>query len=181
MSKTLSFKGYTGSIETDVENECLYGKLLFINDVVTYEAIDVAGLKAEFNIAVEDYIETCKIIGKEPEKPFKGSLNVRISPQNHRQLAIKAAGNGSSINDEINKAIDSYLLSKISRNFEMESSKIPIKISDEFTDKGAYAIYQISTVAAHNYHESKVRLVAETASRPVKSFELDFNLNSVEH
>lgn len=64
----LSHKGYNGSIETSVADDTLHGKILFINDLVTYEAQSVAQLKAEFADAVDDYLETCSAIGKKPEK-----------------------------------------------------------------------------------------------------------------
>ena len=40
-----------------------------------------------FGKAVEDYLELCNLNGKEPEKVYKGSFNVRISPELHKQAA----------------------------------------------------------------------------------------------
>ena len=34
----LTYKTYIGSIEVSVEDECLHGKILFIDDLITYEA-----------------------------------------------------------------------------------------------------------------------------------------------
>lgn len=64
----LSHKGYNGSIETSLSNGVMHGKILFIGDLVTYEADSVSQLKAEFAAAVDDYLETCEAIGKKPEK-----------------------------------------------------------------------------------------------------------------
>ncbi|WP_330149491.1 type II toxin-antitoxin system HicB family antitoxin [Shewanella xiamenensis] len=177
MSKTLSFKGYTGSIEVDVENECLYGKLLFINDVVTYEASDISSLKAEFNNAVNDYIETCAQIDKEPEKPFKGAFNIRTTPDNHRKLAIKAAESGTSINDEVCKAIEAHLLHRNNTWSGIEqSTKAWINIGSEFSKNSIAEIYQIGSIAAYNCfdHEiKKLSLKNDLSSRPVRK--IDFN------
>lgn len=109
MNSILEYKGYSGSVETSVTDECLYGKILFINDTITYEADTMAGLKTEFMAAVNDYIETCQEIGKEPQKPFKGSFNVRISPELHRSAALEAYKQGISLNELTFKAIDVFV------------------------------------------------------------------------
>jgi predicted HicB family RNase H-like nuclease len=54
----------------------------------TYEAADAKGLKKAFEEAVLDYLSMCRDQKIEPEKPFKGSLNVRLGPQLHRRVAI---------------------------------------------------------------------------------------------
>lgn len=109
MSDIFEYNGYTGSIVASVNDQCLYGKILFIVDTVTYEAETVAGLKAEFIAAVDDYIATCAEIGKEPQKPFKGSFNIRISPELHKQAVIEAQREDISLNELICRSIDKYL------------------------------------------------------------------------
>jgi predicted HicB family RNase H-like nuclease len=47
---------------------------------------------------VDDYLALCAKRGKEPEKPFKGSFNVRVGPELHRRLALAAAKRGMSLN-----------------------------------------------------------------------------------
>ncbi len=102
----LQYKDYLGSIEVDQESGVFYGKVLFINDTVTFEGKSYDELIKAFSEAVDDYIETCKEIGKESDKRFTGSLNVRIKPQTHRNLAIKAASEGVSINHLISKKLE---------------------------------------------------------------------------
>ena len=109
MSNVLEYKGYTGSIEASIEDHCLFGKILFISDLVTYEAETVSDLEAEFIVAVDDYLLTCKEVGKDPQRPFKGSFNVRISPELHRKAAIEANKASISLNEYTAKAIDAYV------------------------------------------------------------------------
>jgi len=109
MSKIFEHNGYLGSAEVSVEDRCLYGKILFINDVVTYEADTFEKLEIEFIAAVKDYIETCKEIGKEPQKSFKGSFNVRIREELHRKAALEAVKEDISLNEFISKAIEAYI------------------------------------------------------------------------
>jgi hypothetical protein len=67
------------------------------------------GLHKQFEEAVDDYIETCAQIGKEPQKPFKGLFNVRIKPELHRVAVKKATYEGTSLNDVVSKALEIYL------------------------------------------------------------------------
>lgn len=101
-AKYLSYKGYQGSCEADLDEGFLYGKILFINDLVTYEAKDVPQLKAEFEAAVEDYLLTCEELGKEPNKAFTGSFNVRIPPEDHKKLTLIAM---DRFNGKLNQVI----------------------------------------------------------------------------
>jgi predicted HicB family RNase H-like nuclease len=66
---TLSFKGYEGSVEPDRERGVWRGKLISIADLVTYEAPTVTDLRKEFEAAVDDYLETCRALGRSPQLP----------------------------------------------------------------------------------------------------------------
>lgn len=69
-------------------------------------------LKKAFHEAVEDYIETCKVVGKEPNKTYKGTFNVRIPTDLHKEAAVFAALNNISLNDFVKTAIDYSLTHK---------------------------------------------------------------------
>lgn len=109
MSDVLEYNGYSGSIDVSKEDRCLFGKILFITDLVTYEAETITDLEAEFIAAVDDYLLTCKEIGKEPQRPFKGSFNVRISQELHRKAALEAHKENISLNELTAKAINAYV------------------------------------------------------------------------
>ena len=78
MSDILQYKGYYASVNFSVEDDVFYGKIIGINDLVSFEGTSVSELKHSFQEAVEDYLETCSLIKKVPEKTYKGSFNVRI-------------------------------------------------------------------------------------------------------
>ena len=82
-----------------------FGKIIGTADLVTFEGESVVQLKKAFNEAVEDYLVLCKKAGKEPEKTYKGSFNVRLSPELHRQTAILAKKMNVSLNSFVEKAI----------------------------------------------------------------------------
>ena len=105
----LSHKSYNGSIEASLTDNVLYGKILFINDLVSYEADNITQLKAEFEAAVDDYVDTCTQIGKAPQKPCSGQFNVRVTPELHRLAQQRAAEEGTSLNAVTAIALESYL------------------------------------------------------------------------
>ena len=106
MSNLLKHKGFHGSIEVSTEEDCLHGKIMYIDDLVTYEAQDVGSLKAAFIESVEDYVETCKELGMEPKRPCSGVFNVRISPELHREAVIYADLNEMKLNEVVRLAIE---------------------------------------------------------------------------
>jgi predicted HicB family RNase H-like nuclease len=106
MENYLKHKNYFGSVEFSAEDTVLYGKIIGINDLVTYEAVSVEDLKNAFIEAVEDYLETCKDLNKSPDKFFKGVFNVRTSNSVHRSLALLAEKKKMKLNEVVNKAFD---------------------------------------------------------------------------
>ena len=103
----LKYKGYVGSYEVCFESGTLSGKLEFINALVTFEAVTPTELKNEFELAVDDYLETCKELGYQPEKSLSGSFNVRIGSELHKEVAVRALESGCSINQIIVDALES--------------------------------------------------------------------------
>lgn len=109
--KTLTYKGYVGSIEISDEDNCLFGKVLDLpkDTMISYEGETVSDLKEDFKEAVDDYIAYCKESGITPRKSYSGSLNIRISPETHSQIAILAKQAGMSINAFIRSAVEKQI------------------------------------------------------------------------
>ena len=101
----LKYKDFYGSVEYSAADECFWGKIIGISDLVTFEGDSVEGLKRSFEEAVEDYLVLCKKVGKDPQKSYKGSFSIRISPELHKEAAIIAGKNGMSLNAFVEKAI----------------------------------------------------------------------------
>ncbi|MBP6216295.1 MAG: type II toxin-antitoxin system HicB family antitoxin [Luteimonas sp.] len=105
----LEYKGYHGSVTPDMERGVLRGKLLFISDLVTYEADTLPGLRAEFEVAVDDYLATCEQLDRQPQQPASGSFNVRVGAERHRAAQVRAAADGVSLNEVVSRALDCYV------------------------------------------------------------------------
>jgi predicted HicB family RNase H-like nuclease len=108
MKDIMIYKGYIGSVHYNTEDEIFYGKIEGINDLISYEGSSVSELKAAFEEAVEDYLELCNLNGREPEKTYKGSFNIRIRPELHKQAAQRALMEGKSLNQYVEEAIEQY-------------------------------------------------------------------------
>ena len=108
--KFLQHGGYCGSIEVNLDDELLHGRLLYIRDAITYEGADLASLKIAFAEAVDDYLAFCRKVGDSPDRPFSGTFNVRIPPALHRDAAIAADKAGISLNKLVEEAIRQLLV-----------------------------------------------------------------------
>ena len=109
MNNTMEYKGYVGSVEFSEEDALFYGKVLGIRALISYEGTNAAELVADFHGAVDDYLEMCAQSGTEPEKAYKGSFNVRISPELHKQAVIAAMSHNMSLNSFVETSIQQAL------------------------------------------------------------------------
>lgn len=109
-SNVLEYKGYHTIIEFDAETFILRGKIEGISDLVNFESNDHDKIKSEFESAVDDYLVFCEEVGKEPDKEYKGTFNIRIEPNLHRKIAMMASKNGESLNSAVEKAIETYVM-----------------------------------------------------------------------
>lgn len=107
----LRYKGYVGSVEYSEEDNCLFGKVQGLDKgtIILYEGNTVEELKADFEGAIDGYLESCKDRGVEPKKSYSGKLNLRMTTELHSRVAAFAANTGMTINDFINKAISNEL------------------------------------------------------------------------
>jgi predicted HicB family RNase H-like nuclease len=78
-----------------------------IDDLVTFEATTAQELEDNFHTVVDDYLETCKTLGREPQKVYKGIFNVRIEPELHKRVYKEALKAGMSLNAFVRKALSS--------------------------------------------------------------------------
>jgi predicted HicB family RNase H-like nuclease len=102
----LSYKGFYGSVSFSATDEVFYGKLEGVDDLVSFEGTSVKELKANFKLSVEDYIAYCEKNSYQLRKSFKGSFNIRIKPEIHKQAALFAIKQNISLNQFVQKAIE---------------------------------------------------------------------------
>ena len=105
MSSLLSYKNYNGTVEYSKEDNCLFGKVIGIKSLLSYEGDSVKELEQDFQNVIDTYLEDCEERNIEPEQPYKGTFNVRISPELHRNIAVYAIEHGKSLNAVVEEAI----------------------------------------------------------------------------
>lgn len=109
MKDLMNYKGYYGSVHLDNEDLIFHGKVEFIRALVSYEGTDAKGLRKAFEEAIDDYLEMCAKQKIKPEKPFKGSLNIRLGSELHRRVAIAAEQQHLTINKFITNTLEHFV------------------------------------------------------------------------
>jgi len=94
----MTYRGYAARIDYSNDDGCFIGHIAGINDVVGFHGESVAELRAAFEEAVDDYLETCEKLNRPPQKPYSGNLMLRIPPEVHVAIATAAEVSGKSIN-----------------------------------------------------------------------------------
>lgn len=65
------YKGYKTIIRYSQEDKVYYGSLEDIDDLIMWESEMLERAEKKFQEAVDDYLEFCKSVSKEPNKPEK--------------------------------------------------------------------------------------------------------------
>lgn len=105
MSTLLSYKTYTAKVEFDPEAQIFHGRVLDINATVTFEVESAKEVKREFEKSVDEYLSFCKQLGQPPDRPFKGNIAFRTSPETHREICLAAAQADLSINSWMDRVL----------------------------------------------------------------------------
>lgn len=105
MSNSMTYKGYAASMVFDAEDKIIVGRVLDIDDIISFHGESVAEFEANFHAAVEGYIAASVELGSAPEKPASGKLMLRIAPEVHAAALKAAAKSGTSLNKWAEKAL----------------------------------------------------------------------------
>lgn len=116
MSNMLSYKGYHASVEYDAEDEILVGTVFGVRDTLAFHGSSIPELTETFHDCIDTYLQICAEQGLSPDKQYRGSFNIRISPELHRKAALAAEQNGISLNQLIQEAIEDRVTASAYRN-----------------------------------------------------------------
>ena len=95
---TMKYDDYIATIEFDPEIDMFIGCVINLSGPVTFYGKSTTELKREFKKSIQVYLDVCKERGIQPEKPYSGRFNIRMTPQQHRYFAQLAAAKGKSLN-----------------------------------------------------------------------------------
>ncbi len=105
----MEYKGYIGKVEIDDEVGILYGEVINVRDVITFEGTSVEEIQQAFHESVDDYLAFCVQRGESPEKPFSGKFVVRLPAELHRKAYIQAKLKNKSLNRWVTEVLQSVL------------------------------------------------------------------------
>jgi predicted HicB family RNase H-like nuclease len=98
MNNTMTYKGYLARVEFDPRDEIFVGRVLGIEDRVSFHGETVAKLRAGFHAAIDHYLADCTATGRAPQKPYSGRILLRLPPEVHARAAMMAEARGKSLN-----------------------------------------------------------------------------------
>lgn len=157
--KTVTYKGYQASVE--FEDGTLFVKILHISDLVVGECDKASDVEATAHALIDDYLATCAEVGKDPEPPFKGSFNVRMTPEQHRKVSIAAAEEGVSLNAWVCRAVSEKLdcgrledrfdgvISRRESSVRILQTIKSLQREGEFVDANSYRNMKVTEVSLH--------------------------------
>lgn len=102
----LQYKGYVGHVEFDDEASIFHGEVLDLRDVVTFQGRSVEEIEQAFCDSIDDYLDFCAERGQKPDKPFSGRLMLRLPPDLHRKIYVRAKQEGKSLNQWIAESLE---------------------------------------------------------------------------
>jgi predicted HicB family RNase H-like nuclease len=108
----MKYKDYDSIITFDEDARLFHGEVINIRDVIIFQGTTVAELENAFHASVDDYLDFCASRGELPDKPFSGKLIVRITPELHRDVSLKAKKERVSVNHLISEALTEYTIKK---------------------------------------------------------------------
>jgi predicted HicB family RNase H-like nuclease len=106
------YKGYQAIVEFDEEDRLFVGRVINTRDVIAFDGASVDELDQVFHAVIDEYLDDCSATGKDPDKPFSGRFNLRISPDLHRLAATNAERQGISLNTFVENALNAFLLTE---------------------------------------------------------------------
>ncbi|MBN1498805.1 MAG: type II toxin-antitoxin system HicB family antitoxin [Spirochaetes bacterium] len=101
----MEYKGYIGTVTYDSDAKIFHGDVINTKDVITFQGTSVKEIEKAFEDSIDDYLKWCKEDGVNPEKPYSGKFNLRISPELHKAIAIASIKKKVSLNKFVEKAI----------------------------------------------------------------------------
>lgn len=105
MNSMLEYNGYHATVTYDADDNLFVGEVFGISDSLNFHGSSIDELKKMFVNCIDNYLDLCKQVGKEPQKEFKGNFNVRIPSELHKQIAMSAAQQKITLNQYVINAL----------------------------------------------------------------------------
>lgn len=97
MMNTMTYQGYTTSMVFDAKDKVMVGRVVDIDDIISFHGESVAEFEANFHATIDDYLAASEALGTAPEQPASGKVMLRIAPEVHAAALEAAARSGTSL------------------------------------------------------------------------------------
>jgi len=158
MKNILEYKGYQAIIEYSAIDAALFGRVMDIEDEIIFEIENPSEAERIFKEVVDDYLEMCKEVNKEPDKPYKGVFNVRIPPELHKKAVQEARKKDLSLNAFVESLIDNYFGNKV-QSIDDKSALYTVIINQYYSGTNNYGankcinmLYNTNTVGRNDFN-----------------------------
>lgn len=95
---SMNYKGYVARVEYDAHDRIFVGHVSGISDTVGFHGSSVEELESAFHEAVDDYLDACAKLGQYPNRPASGKISLRLAPEIHSAVIMRAEYEGKSLN-----------------------------------------------------------------------------------
>lgn len=102
----MTYKEYIAAIEFDPRDNIFVGKIMGIEDSITFHGGTVEELRTDFRAAIDHYIADCAATGHKPLKSASGKLMLRIPPETHAKALAVAKASRKSLNQWAAEVLD---------------------------------------------------------------------------
>ena len=104
-ANNMSYRGYTARMDFDVEDKIIVGRVIDIDDIITFHGGSVIEFEAAFRSAIDGYVQACEKLGQTADKPASGRLMLRVNPAVHAAAVKASARSGQSLNKWAEKVL----------------------------------------------------------------------------
>lgn len=98
MMNLMDFNGYRAIIQYDPDMNMFRGEFIGLNGGADFYATTIEGLRREGELSLKVFLDMCAEDGVDPIKEYSGKFNLRVPPELHAELAVRAASTGKSLN-----------------------------------------------------------------------------------
>ena len=105
MENAMTYKGYVASMTFDAADRILVGRVLHIDDIISFHGESVTEFEAAFHESVNDYMVSCEKLGQTPEKPASGRMMLRVNPSVHSAALQASAKAHKSLNKWVEQVL----------------------------------------------------------------------------
>lgn len=102
----LIYKGFIGQIDYDDESKKLVGEVVNAIDLLEFDGVSAAEIKANFQRCVDEYLSFQKEYDGNKTIPFIGNFSICLSTDKQNKVIKAAQNEGESVSQWLNKRVD---------------------------------------------------------------------------